>query len=134
MLIVWGRIPAAPAETTASTIHKKNNTNNINNNNNNESQRPSPPARPLPHGVVDHGNRYRLAQRIQCLTLLTEGVSPAHIEQRTGVKERSQRNIRKKAFERGFRPDEDQRILESYVFDSERPGRPKKTLIEQGER
>jgi hypothetical protein len=96
----------------------------------NESQRPSPFARPLPQGVSDHGNRYTLAQRIQCLTLLSEGFPPAHIEQRTGVKERSQRNIRKKAFDRGFRPDEDPRILESYVVDSDRPGRPKKASTE----
>jgi hypothetical protein len=66
---------------------------------------------------------------------MTEGFSPVHIEQRTGVKERSQRNIRKKAFERGFRPNEDPRILESYVVDSDRPGRPKKVATEEeGER
>jgi transposase len=86
-------------------------------------QRPSPPPRPLPQGVIDRGNRYTLAQRIQCLTLLTEGFSAAQVEQRTGVKERQQRNIKKKAYERGFRPQEDPRILEAYVVDSERSGR-----------
>jgi hypothetical protein len=121
-MLILGRTPGGAAGTTASTTH------------NNEPQRPSPPARPLPQGVIDHGNRYTLAQRIQCLTLMTEGFSPVHIEQRTGVKERSQRNIRKKAFERGFRPDEDPRILESYVVDSDRPGRPKKVATEEGER
>jgi transposase len=56
---------------------------------------------------------------------LLEGFSAAHIKQRTGVKERTQRYIRKKASDRGFRPEEDPRILESYVVDGERSGRPK---------
>jgi hypothetical protein len=82
-------------------------------------------TRPLAQGVTDHGNRYTLVQRIQCLSLLAEGFPAAHIEQRTGVKERAQRYIRKKAFERGFEPEKDPRILESYVIDGERSGRPK---------
>jgi hypothetical protein len=84
-----------------------------------------PPSRLLPQGVVDNAYRYTLAQRTHCLVLLTEGFSAAIIEKKTGVKERQQRNIRKKAFERGFRPDEDPQILKSYVIDSARSGRPK---------
>jgi hypothetical protein len=87
-------------------------------------QRPSS-TRPLPKDITDHGNRYTLVQRIQCLTLLAAGFSAAYIERTTGVKERAQRYIRNKAFERGFRPEEDPRILESYVIDGERSGRPK---------
>jgi transposase len=91
------------------------------------------PARPLPAGVTDNGHRYTLVQRVQCLTLLTEGFSYAQVEQKTGVKERTQRNIRKKARDRGFRPDEDPRILESYVVDGERSGRPKEISQETEE-
>jgi transposase len=47
------------------------------------------------------------------------------IERKTGVSERSQRAIRKKAYDRGFRPEEDPRILESYVIDGIKSGRPK---------
>jgi hypothetical protein len=54
-----------------------------------------------------------------------EGFPATHIEQRTGVKERAQRYIRKKAFERGFKPEKDSRILKSYMVNGERLGRPK---------
>jgi hypothetical protein len=84
-----------------------------------------PPPRPIPQDIIDFGDRYSLAQRIQCLTLITEGFSSAEIERKTHVKERTQRNIRKKAFERGFRPEIDPRILEHHVINGERPGRPK---------
>jgi len=63
--------------------------------------------RPLPEGVIDHGNRYTLIQRIYCLILMTEGLWPADIEKKTGVKPRSQRAIKKKAQDRGYNPDED---------------------------
>jgi len=61
-------------------------------------------------------------------------ISPAEVEKRTNVKERTQRNIKKRAFERGFRPDIDPRILECYVIDGERPGRPKEISeeVEEG--
>jgi hypothetical protein len=84
-----------------------------------------PPPRPIPQDIIDYGHRYTLAQRIQCLTLLTEGFSAAEIERRTGVKERQQRNIKRKAFKRGFRPEEDPRILKIYMVDGERSGRLK---------
>jgi hypothetical protein len=67
--------------------------------------RKPPPPRPLPQDIVDNGYRYSLAQRIQCLALITEHFSAAAIERKTGVKQRTQSNIKKKAFERGFRLD-----------------------------
>jgi hypothetical protein len=94
---------------------------------------PLPPARPLPQGVKDSGHRYTLAQRIQCLTLVVEGFAPAYIKEKTGVSERSQRAIRKKAYDRGFDPNKDSRILESYVIDGARSGRPKETEKEKEE-
>jgi hypothetical protein len=86
--------------------------------------RPSPPPRPLPEGVIDHGHRYTLVQRVHYLALITEGLWPAKIEKKTGVKPRTQRAIKKKAYDRGYNPDEDPRILELYVVDDVRPGRP----------
>lgn len=92
---------------------------------------PLPFARPLPRDVKDSGHRYTLAQRIQCLTLLTEGFPAAHVKEKTGVSERSQGAIRKKAYDRGFDPDKDPRILEAYVVDGVRSGRPKEITQEQ---
>jgi hypothetical protein len=63
-----------------------------------------PPPRPVPQDIFYFGNHYSLVQRIQCLTLITKGFSSAGIERKTGVKERLQRNIKKKAREsEGFR-------------------------------
>ena len=50
------------------------------------------------------------------------------IERKTGVSKRSQRAIRKKAYDRSFRPEEDPRILKSYIINSVRSGRPKEIL------
>jgi transposase len=38
--------------------------------------------------------------------------------------------MKKKAFERGFRPDQDPRILDYYVVDGPRSGRPKEITVE----
>jgi hypothetical protein len=86
-----------------------------------------PPPRPIPQDIIDFGNRYSLAQRIQCLTLITEGFSSAGIERKTGVKERLQRNIKKAQ-------ESDPRILEYYVAGGERSGRPKEISdeVEEG--
>ena len=92
---------------------------------------PLPFARPLPRGVKDSGHRYTLAQRIQCLALLTEGFAAAHVKEKTGVSERSQRAIRKKAYDRGFDSDKDPRILKAYVVDGAHSGRPKEITQEQ---
>lgn len=116
----------SPTSHAINTNNNNNTTNDDNNNTNTTTTTHQRTVRPLPQGVKDNGNRYTLAQRIQCLTLLAEGFPTADIERKTGVKERSQRYIRKKAFERGFRPEQDPRILESYVADGERSGRPKK--------
>jgi transposase len=72
-----------------------------------------------------HGRRYSPVQRAQCLTLLVEGFSHYEIEQRTGIKESTQKNIKRRAFARGFCPEQDPRILECYVEDGVRSGRPK---------
>jgi hypothetical protein len=53
------------------------------------------------------------------------------VEQKTGVKKRQQENIWKKAGNRRFKPSKDPRILEAYVIDGERSGRPKEILKEQ---
>jgi hypothetical protein len=50
------------------------------------------------------------------------------------VKKRTQSYIKKRAFDRGFNPDEDPRILESYVVDGDRSGRPKEISVEKEER
>jgi Transposase len=86
---------------------------------------PPPPPPPLPEGVIDHGNRYTLIQHVHCLALITKKLWPADIKRKTGVKPRSQRAIKKKAQDRGYNPDEDPRILESYVVDDIRSGRPR---------
>lgn len=69
-------------------------------------------------------------QKVQALTLLSEGFPVGYITQRTGIPSRSLNRIRKVAAERGYRPAEDARILEAYVIDGKRPGRPKKTATE----
>lgn len=97
---------------------------------NTPSHRPSPPVRPLSQDVPDHGHRYTLAQRVQCLTLQAEGFSRRDIEKKTGIKPSAQTYMRQKAFERGFRPDQDPRILNIYVEDGARSGRPKEITPE----
>jgi hypothetical protein len=57
----------------------------------------------------------------------------AEIEKKTGVSERLQRAIRKKAYDRGFRPEENPRILKLYVIDGVRSGRPKEILKDKEE-
>ena len=65
-----------------------------------------------------------IAQRIQCLTLITEDFSVTHIERKTGIPSWTQRRIWNKAFDRGFRPALDPVIKEDYVIDGVRSGRP----------
>jgi hypothetical protein len=61
------------------------------------------------------------------LTLLAEGFSTAQVFAKTGMNERTAHRLKKKAYERGFRPEEDPRILEAYVEDGKKSGRPRKT-------
>ncbi len=88
-------------------------------------KRPSPPARPLQHNTKDTGHRYTLAQQIQCLKLLSEGRPAEYVERKSGIKQQSQSYLLKQAIARGYRPEEDPRILESYVVDGVRSGRPR---------
>ena len=67
---------------------------------------------------------------MQCLTLQAEGFSKTDIEKKTGIKRSAQTYMRQKAFERGFRPDQDPRILDKYVEDGARSGRPKEVTPE----
>ena len=46
------------------------------------------------------------------------------MERKTGIPRRSQTNLKKKASERGFDPSVDPRIVEAYVVDGARSGRP----------
>lgn len=95
-----------------------------------ESQRPrvrNPTrlVRPLPRIVADHGTRYSLVQRTQCLTLLSLGYSFKFVEDTIKIPEKTSRRILKKAEQRGYHPAEDPRILEHHVEDGARSGRPK---------
>jgi len=96
-----------------------------------ESQRPrrknSPAIRPLPQEKAsnDHGIRYALAQRAQALTLSSLGYKPRDIASWLKMSERSVYSIIRKARERGFDPQVDARILNHFVEDGYRPGRPK---------
>ena len=82
-------------------------------------------ARPLPEGTIDHATRYSLAQRVHVLALLGEGCTEKYVAARTGVNSRTVNRIWKKAQELGFDPKQDSRILDSYVLDKPRSGRPK---------
>jgi hypothetical protein len=87
--------------------------------------RPVRAPRPVPANIPDRGNQYDIAQKIHCLVLITEGFSHQEITRKPGVKQQTQSNIKKKAFQHGFRPDIDPRILAHYVEDAPRSGRPK---------
>jgi hypothetical protein len=89
---------------------------------------PPPLQRPLPQARVDsgdHGTRYSLAARVQCLTLLSIGRTPKEIESWIKVPERQARRLWDKARERGYDPAVDPRILNHHVEDAKPTGRPK---------
>jgi transposase len=71
------------------------------------------------------GHRYTLAQRVQCLTLWAEGYSGRDIQMKCGVTVSGQQYIKRKAKNRGFDPTQNPRILDEYVTDGIRSGRPK---------
>ena len=96
----------------------------------NTPSRPSQAPEPLPERDTTYGHRYNIAQRVQCLTLQTEEFSKTDIEKKTGIKRSVQTYMRQKTFERGFRPDQDLRILDKYVEDKARLGRPKEKTLE----
>jgi transposase len=89
-----------------------------------------PSIRPLLEGVVGHGKPFSIAQRASCLILTVEGFLGRDIERKTGIKPSTQTYIKKKAFKRGFRPDQDPQILDFYVQDGARSGRPKEVTTE----
>ena len=89
-----------------------------------------PPPQPSSNDKSSHGHRYTITQRVQCLTLQAEGFSRCDIEKKTGVKPSAQTFMKQKAFDRGFRPDQDPRILDIYVEDGARSGRPKEITPE----
>jgi len=96
-----------------------------------ESQRPrvqKPPRliRPIPQEVaIDHGTRYSIVQRTQCLTLLSLGYTYKQVEEAIKIPHWTCRRIHEKATQRGYCPAEDPRILEHHVEDGVRSGRPK---------
>jgi hypothetical protein len=81
--------------------------------------------RPVPQDTVDHGARYGIAQKIQALTLISSGFTTKHASKVTGIPERTILRVKQTAIQRGFEPERDQRILEAYVTDAPRSGRPK---------
>src|SRR5665213_690204 len=82
-------------------------------------------AYPLLEGTIDHRRRYGLVQKVQALTLMAEGFSMAHVEEKTGIPRLTLYRIKKTTRDRGFAPEQDPRVLEAYVVDRERRGRPK---------
>ena len=74
---------------------------------------------------VSKSIRHSIGCRIQALTLLFEGFKADFIKQKTDLSPRAQQRLRKKENERGFRPEEDPRILEKYMVDGKRTGRLK---------
>jgi transposase len=82
-------------------------------------------ARSPPQDAVNSSRYYTLAQRVQCLTLQVEGFLSRDIEKKTGVKQSAQSRIKKRAFTRGYRPEQDPQILSQYIEDAPRSGRPK---------
>jgi transposase len=81
--------------------------------------------RPVPQDTVDHGVRYSIAQKIQALTLISSGFTTKHASKVTGIPEQTIRRVKQTALQRGFEPERDPRILEAYVVDAPRSGRPK---------
>jgi hypothetical protein len=80
---------------------------------------------PLPQDTVDNGRRYSLAQRAQRLTLQIEGHQWRYIEKKTGITQSTQSKIKKRAYERGFQPNQDPQILDHYIMDGKHSDRPK---------
>lgn len=70
---------------------------------------------------------HQTAARVQALTLLLVGYRPEDIQKLTGIPPSTQKDIKKRAFQRGYRPEEDPIIKDEYVIDAPRSGRPKST-------
>lgn len=94
-----------------------------------EADRPRKPHnaqdRPVPEGVRDVDRRFSVAQRSQCLTMLALKVPRKQIRDLLGISEATQSNILKKARDQGYDPAVDMRVLQHYVEDGTRSGRPR---------
>lgn len=92
----------------------------------------NPAQRPLPleKASGDNGKRYSYEERVQALTLHTLGYSKEQIFDWIKVPGRQVNRIAKKARDRGFRPQEDFRILRHFIEDGQCPGRPKEITKE----
>ena len=73
---------------------------------------------------------YDNATRAQALTLKLVGFSNAEIESITGIQPRTLNSIHRKAITRGLNPDESKKILDHYIEDGQRSGRPTKQTEE----
>jgi hypothetical protein len=74
---------------------------------------------------------YDLATRAQALTLKAIlHLDNARIEQLTGLKARTVNSIVDKAFDRGFDPHISPIILDKYIIDAPKSGRPSKQTDE----
>ena len=62
--------------------------------------------------------------RTQALALLAAGIPYKRVTEVTGIPHSTLKAIRKRAKDRGFNPKVDGRILEEYVKDGDRSGRP----------
>src|SRR5665213_2763341 len=60
---------------------------------------------------------------------MVESFSIAHVEEKIGIPRLTLYRIKKTTRGRGFAPKQDPRVLEAYIVDRERRGRPK-TIIE----
>jgi transposase len=96
-----------------------------------EAQRPRlkkpPVVRPLTEeDAIGHtGTRYSIAQRAYVLTLYALCWTTAQIAIYLKIPDRQVRRIVDKAKKRGYKPQEDPRVLDYFVEDGYRPGRPK---------
>ena len=70
-----------------------------------------PTARPLPEDIMYRGHRYSIAQRVQCVTLMSLGLPAAEASKLCGIPDHSCRNIWKKACDKGYDPQRDPKIL-----------------------
>lgn len=88
----------------------------------------NPSIRPLPADKAsnDRGTRYPIGLRAQALTLHSIGFHAHDVSRISGIPIRTVYGIVKKARERGYDPRVDPRILDYYVIDGFKAGRPKK--------
>ncbi|KMP01311.1 hypothetical protein CIHG_01600 [Coccidioides immitis H538.4] len=75
---------------------------------------------------MPENNRFHpIAIRIQALALVSWGIPVNEVSTALGIPARTLRAIEKRAKDRGYKPQENQRIDISFVEDAKRSGRPK---------